>query len=122
MENTVQLLNRIELTGIVGNVHRFTAVDRRMARVSVLTTFQYRTRDGQTAVDRTYLQCLICAPEEFPEFTEELHEGMLIHLKGRVRMDTYIDIMGRETQRPLVIVSECQVTEAEGMDIVPEGA
>ena len=122
MENTVQLLNRIELTGIVGNVHRMTVAGDRLVRVNVCTTYAYYDRDMRPAVESTWLQCLICAPEERPEFIEELKEGMLIHLKGRIRMDRYTTPTGMDTVCPLVIVAECQVTPSEGMVIEPENA
>lgn len=104
----MEMLNRVEIKGIIGNV-QFHEYKVNVVRMSVYTDYAFRTKNGEAIVDCTwhsvtYFLKLEDSVEEF----RSLQRGDKVHIEGRLRMKRYQD--GAGVERPIieVIAQKCK--------------
>ena len=85
----MEFLNKVELKGIVGNVHTQTFGLHPSTRFSVVTEYASRDKDGKTTIEVTWFNC-VTIPTENP-LHGEIKKGDKIHLVGRLKSRNYTD-------------------------------
>ena len=106
-------LNRVELTGKVGNV-RITEVGAiRIARVSVVTEYncKYKNELGEPTIEVTWHNVIINGRADGPDNFEDIVKGAKISVKGRIRMQGYIDVSGIERSTPEIVAYSWTIIE-----------
>ena len=104
-------LNRVELTGQVGNV-RITEVGAiRIARVSVATEYQYKNELGEPTIEVTWHNVIINGRADGPDNFEDIVKGAIISVNGRIRMQGYIDVSGIERSTPEIVAYSWTIIE-----------
>lgn len=100
----MEMLNRIELTGWVGNVRITEVGDTRTARISVATDYCYKDRDGHAVIETTWHQVIIWEKDALGSGNlEDIQRGCAINVKGRIRNQRWINVEGRESTSAEVI-------------------
>lgn len=107
-ESDMEMLNRVEIKGIIGNV-RFQEYKVNVVRMSVYTDYAYRTKNGEAVVDRTWHSVTyFLKPEDSVEEFRNLQGGDKVHIEGRLRMNRYQDGAGVERTIIEVIAQKCR--------------
>lgn len=77
------MINKVELTGIVGRVEICNVGDRKCARLSVATDYAYRNRQGEAVVETTWHNVVAF---EGPQIDiDHLLKGDAVVISGRIR-------------------------------------
>ena len=94
----MEMLNNVELRGIVGSVNLSEIGQSEQARFSVMTEYAHKDKQGNLIIETTWHQCVA-----FREWRngnqmpfEELKKGARVHLCGRIKMQRYVDANGHE--------------------------
>ena len=104
-------LNRVELTGQVGNV-RITEVGAiRIARVAVATEYRYKNELGKHTIETTWHNVVINGRADGPDNFEDIVMGARISVNGRIRMQGYIDVSGIERSTPEIVAYSWTIIE-----------
>lgn len=120
----MEQINRIEILGTVGNC-RITEVGAiRIARVSVVTEYAYKNKDGNLIIETTWHNCILQGTADGPDCFDDIRRGTRIHVKGRLRCQTYTDITGRQTEHYEIVSAfgNYQITDGANIKLQPERA
>lgn len=88
----MEYLNRIELTGVVGQCTIENIGGVMHARFSVATNYCYKDAEGSPVVETTWHQ--VSAWESKTLSLEHLDKGCRVNLSGRLRMIAFTDADG----------------------------
>ncbi|MBR6346771.1 MAG: single-stranded DNA-binding protein [Bacteroidales bacterium] len=103
-------INKIELRGRVGGTTIRKAGDTRCARVSLITDYYYKGRDGAAVVDSTWHNLLVWEGKNVPKL-EDIVSGSIFHVLGRIRTDKYTSSEGEEKYSTEIIVARGAIEE-----------
>ena len=104
------MINKIELTGIVGRVNITALGDATVARLSLATDYAYKSHDDYAVIDTTWFSVTAWDGPKTRDILN-LHKGTKIHLIGRMRMRHIVDVDGCERQSWEVVANELQIIE-----------
>ena len=108
----MEYLNRVELTGKVGNV-RITEVGAiRVARVAVATEYNYKNVLGEHTIETTWHNVVINGRSDGPDNFEDIVKGASISVKGRIKMTKYINSLGIEGAVPEIVAYSWSIIDA----------
>ena len=94
----MEMLNKVELRGIVASVNITEIGQSEQARFSVATEHHCKDNLGKPMIEVTWHQCVAYRERgnrsQMP--FEELQKGSRVHLAGRIKMQRYVDANGHE--------------------------
>lgn len=104
----MEFINKIELQGIVGNVTVNTVQASNVARFSLLVEETYKSADGTPVIQSNWFNCVAWQNENIKDLSKIKKEAV-VHLSGRVRMQTYFDASGANRHVWEVVCQELEV-------------
>ena len=106
----MEFLNRIELKGIVGNCRLQSYDDSTMARISLATNETHTSKDGYTVIETTWHN-IIAWKGDKTRCLDAIRKGSALHVKGRLRRNTFTRQDGTETQILEVIADSVELID-----------
>ena len=106
----MEMLNKVELTGKVGNVRIVNVVDTRVAHLSIATDYIYTNKDGYQTIETTWHYVDIWEKPDGPSL-DDIKKGAAINVKGRLRNRKYISFAGEEVIRTEIVAYAWKVVE-----------
>ena len=79
----MEQLNRIELTGIVGNVKLMDISSCKCARLTLVTNYAYKSTDGMAVIESTWHNISAFSSKQI-SCLEKLQKGSKLHVVGRL--------------------------------------
>ena len=111
----MEQLNKIEILGTVGNCRIQDHGAIRIARVSVVTEYAYKNKDGNLIIETTWHNCILQGTADGPDCFDDIRRGTRIHVKGRLRRQTeHYDIVSA--------FGNYQITDGANIKLQPERA
>lgn len=89
----MEFLNRIELTGVVGRIHRQTVADQIVANFSLVTEYGFRDKGGYSVVETTWHNVAAWKSNNI-SCLDAINRGSHVHVIGRLRTRRYTDSNG----------------------------
>lgn len=89
----MEYINRIELQGIIGQVHVQQVAQQTVVRFSLMTERIFQNRYGELTVETTWINVTAWQGESMPNLSI-LGKGACVHVSGRLRARTYTDDNG----------------------------
>lgn len=120
----MEQINKIEILGTVGNV-RITEVGAiRMARVSVVVDTAATNHEGCPVLESSWFNCILWGTDNGPDCFDDIRRGSRIHIVGRIRMETYTDITGRQSTAWEILspFGNYQITDGDNVRLEPQKA
>lgn len=106
----MEFLNKVEIRGVVGQVHITKVADTETAQFSVLTEDVSRSKDGCAVVNCTWFSVRAWKGPGIVEL-EKLQKGSKVHVIGRFRCQRYVGNDGCEKTSYEVVASTVELVE-----------
>lgn len=103
----MEMMNKVQLKGFVGNVRKTNVGNTNAVRFSVATDYTYISRDGTPVVETTWHQCL--AWSDTITDADKLKKADNVDLSGRIRMQKYMGADGSERQIYEILVNYLKI-------------
>ena len=100
----MEMLNRIELRGVVGSARTMKVSESEVTRFSVATDYFFKNKDGEAVVETTWHSVMA-----WDKGLSELKRGDKVEVVGRIRNTRYTDSEGLERTSTEVVASEVKV-------------
>ena len=110
----MEQLNRIELRGTVGSIRVQTISEKHVARISLVTNYVYKSKDGDPVIETTWHNISAWENKSFPDLTT-IQKGDRLHVLGRLRNQRFLGSDGIER-------TSCEVSANRLQKIEPDGA
>ncbi|MBO7323031.1 MAG: single-stranded DNA-binding protein [Bacteroidales bacterium] len=104
----MEQLNRVEIRGIVGYAHITDIGDTKIVRFSVATDYAYENRSGEHIIETTWHNVTALQRGNMPDLTK-ISKGMAIEVKGRLRIQRYVDAQGIDKTTYDILASEITI-------------
>ena len=91
----MEQLNRVELIGIVGNVHVQEFAETKQARIGLATNYAYKDRSGCVVIDTSWHNVIAWEGRNMPDLSK-IEKGSKLHVFGRIHYQRYMDKDGIE--------------------------
>lgn len=91
----MEYLNRIELRGSVGSVKCQVVGDKQMARLTLVTNYAYKDRNGAPVIETTWHN-IVAWESRLVSNLESIEKGSRIYVEGRLRSQKYTGSDGVE--------------------------
>lgn len=108
----MEQLNRVELRGIVGSIRMLTS-DTPMARISLVTNYAYKDRDGNAVIDTAW-HTIIAWQGRQTQALSKIEKGARLYVEGRIRYQRYTTPDGQERQNTEIVANAIQIIEDKG--------
>lgn len=108
-ERLIQL-NRVELRGNVGSVHRTKTGDIETIRFSLVTNYVYKAKDGNPVIETTWHNIVVWQGRNMPDLGR-LDKGIGVYLTGRIRSSKYTAADGSEKTGFEIIAAEIEILD-----------
>lgn len=105
----MEFVNRVHLTGIIGQVRVSKIGGTQYARVSLSTQYAFK-KDGSLLIESTWHSLTIFQSEKTCDLSL-LEKGKALKVVGRIRNQRYTGSDGSEHYLIEIIVSECSLIE-----------
>ena len=83
----MEYINRIELVGVVGRIHKQTFSNRTVANLSVVTEYCYTDKNGGAVVETTWHNVVAWQNGDMP--LDLIEKGTHVCVQGRLRCRKY---------------------------------
>lgn len=107
----MEQINRVELRGIVGNIHYYNNVDGvpPFARISLVTKHAYhKPSSGEDVVESTWHNVFANQNRNFPPL-DQIGKGDTLHVTGRLRNSKFVGQDGQERYTTDVVALSLEV-------------
>ena len=99
----MEFINRIELVGVVGRVHKQTFSNRTVANFSVVTEYSFKDKTGGAIVETTWHNVIAWQNGEMP--LDLIEKGSHVCVHGRLRCRKYTSESGESRTSYEIIAS-----------------
>lgn len=106
----MEFLNKVEIHGVVGQVHITKVADTETAQFSVLTEDVSRSKDGCAVVNCTWFSVRAWKGPGIVDL-QRIEKGSHVHVIGRFRCQRYVGNDGCEKTSYEVIASTVELVE-----------
>lgn len=106
----MEQLNRIELRGIVGLVRMQEFEEKRVAHISLATTYAYKGKDGEGVIETTWHNVTAWEGRNMCDFNR-LTKGCRLQVSGRMKTQKYTGSDGVERMGYEVIAKSMSIIE-----------
>jgi len=107
----MEQLNKIELSGNVGNAYLTDFGDKQVLRFSLATNFAFRGKQGDV-IETTWHNVVAWSGPKMPAL-EQICKGSRVHVLGRIRNDKYLDKEGNEVSVFIVAADRMEILQNE---------
>lgn len=108
-------LNKIEIRGRVGNVRINDVNGYKVANISLVSEYLYKTRDGIATSETTWFNVAVWSNKDMPEF-DKIEKGMSIYVSGRMRTTRYTSAEGTEKLFYEVLANKVRILGEDGSE------
>lgn len=91
----MEQLNRIELKGTVGSIRVQTFSEKHVARISLVTNYVYKSKDGDPVIETTWHNISAWENKSFPDLNT-IQKGDRLYVVGRLRNQRFLGNDGVE--------------------------
>ncbi len=106
----MEQLNRIELRGVVGNFKSQQFADTTVLRLSLVTNYAYKNRDGSAVIDTSWHNVVIRAGNDNGEL-KRIVKGAKLYVSGRLRYQKFTATDGTERTHSEIIANKYAVID-----------
>jgi len=106
----MEFLNKVEIRGIVGQVHITKVADTETAQISVITEDVSQSKDGCAVVNCTWFSVRAWKGPGIVDL-QKIEKGSRVHIIGRSRCQRYVGTDGCEKTCYEVIASTVELVE-----------
>ena len=106
----MEYLNKVEIRGVIGQVHITKVADTETAQFSVLTEDVFRSKDGGAAINCTWFSVRAWKGKGVVDL-EKLQKGSKVHVIGRFRCQRYVGSDGCEKTSFEIFASNVELVE-----------
>ena len=92
----MEMLNKVELQGIVGSVRIHEVADREHARLSFVTIREYKDSEGNPVMENQWHNVIAWSGECQGIDLATINKGDRLRIKGTIRYTDYINSSGIE--------------------------
>lgn len=104
----MDFLNKIEINGVVGMVHRMKIADADILKFSVVTeTPPVKDKDGNMAVEVFWCNCVAYDVHEHSD-QWNISKGDFVKIEGRLRTVRYTDMSGNVNHSVEAVISKLE--------------
>lgn len=107
----MEQLNRIELSGTVGNAYFTDLGEKQVLRFTLVTNFAYRGKEGDV-IEATWHNIVAWKSQKMPDLST-IGKGSRVHIVGRMRNDKYVDRNGSEVSQYIVAADWMEILKNE---------
>ena len=107
----MEQLNRIEIRGNVGNILVNTVGGKRVAHISVATSYVYKGSNGEANIDTTWHNVTAWEGSKGIADFDQIKVGFPVYVTGRVRMQRYMSKEGVEKTGYDIIASQLEMID-----------
>lgn len=104
----MEFINKIELQGLVGNATTSIIQANNLTRFSLLVEETYKSTSGPIVIQSNWFNCTVWQDKKIKDFNK-IKKGAIVHLKGRVKMQTYSDSSGASRHVWEIVCEELEV-------------
>lgn len=108
----MEFINKIELLGYVGEAKTSIIGDTKKADFSLCVHENFNGADGTLLTQTTWFKCSAWEEKGIKDVSS-IKKGLFVHLKGRVKAQTYTDKNGNDHYVWEVICKELEVLPKE---------
>ena len=102
----MEQLNKIIIRGIVGRNTVSTVADTEVARMSVVTNYAYKDREGNAVIETQWHNITAFADKAAPaQVLESISKGDTVEVSGRLRYQRVTDNEGNNKYVPEIIAA-----------------
>ena len=103
----MESLNKVELQGVIGNVHIMDVQNRKVANFSVGTTYLFKDKSGEPLIECTWHNCEIWDSKKVSaEVLANLKRGDAVNVKGRISVQKWTTADGEEREQYVIKAQE----------------
>ena len=106
----MDMLNQIEIRGIVGNYSRETIQDKTLHRFTVVTSHACMNTQGEAVVETQWFNVSAWEGKNV-SIPENAHKGFYAHVKGRLRVRKFINSEGQSNAIAEIIPSKVEIID-----------
>lgn len=103
----MEMLNKIEVAGIVGRADTQPIGKQSTTRFSLATQYAYKDKAGESVIETTWFSCT--ASSAVCPNARNVEKGDNVRVAGRLKMRTYSAPDGEERQLPEIVVNEITI-------------
>lgn len=111
-QKQMEQLNRIEIKGTVGSVRLQTGLDRKMARLSVVTNYAYKDRSGAAVLETTWMYVVAWEGKDIASL-DAISKGDKIWVVGRLKNDKYTGADGTDRYSTEIVASKLAIIDTD---------
>ncbi len=108
----MEQLNRIELRGVVGNFRMQQFAENAVLRLSLVTNYAYKGKDGAAVIDTSWHNVVIWVGKNNGDI-HKIVKGSKLYVLGRVRYQKYTASDGTERTATEIVASRYELIESE---------
>lgn len=103
----MEMLNKVQLKGFVGNVRTYPIGNTSAVRFSVATDYSFVSRDGTPVIETTWHNCI--AFSDTISDAGKLKKADNVDLSGRIRVQRYTDANGNDKTAYEIVVNYLKI-------------
>ncbi len=108
----MEFINKIEIRGLVGSAHSFTAGGKNMLKISVCTERRMKDRSGNEMIEVTWFNVSATEGDKIHD-TAAIRKGNAVHVKGHIRNMKYTDSDGSDRYYSEIVADSLEKVERE---------
>lgn len=106
----MEFLNKVEIRGVVGQVHITKVADTETAQFSVITEDVSRSKDGCAVVICTWFSVRVWKGPGIVDL-QRIEKGSHVHVIGRFRCQRYVGTDNCEKTSYVIVASTVEIVE-----------
>ena len=91
----LEMINRVELLGVVGSARLSTINDTKIVKFSLVTNRCYKNREGCPVMETQWHNCVAIESDKVTDL-DKIQKGATVHLFGRLKSQRYATNTGEE--------------------------
>ena len=102
----MEYINRIELSGVVGQSSISNCCGTNTCKFSLMTEYCYKSKDGSVVIDTLWIQVIAFGPN-----LDTIQKGTRVHVYGRLSCRRYTDENGTTRAQYEVVANHLEIME-----------
>lgn len=107
----MEQLNKVELIGVVGSVKINKMGDALCARLSVVTNYAHKDRDGGAVIETTWHN-VVAFDGRDKDCLEDLQKGMTVNVVGRLRNVRFTGADGEDRTVTEILANKLKIVDS----------
>ena len=115
----MEMINRVELAGIVGTIDIKQVEEKKYASLSLVTDYCYMGKDNCPVVETTWHH-VNCFEGKNTCNLSDIKKGTKLHLFGRLRRIRYVNDEGQQVTDIHILANKMEIIDEDNMGWVPQ--